>query len=78
MSDRPLDNGPSVSSSAQSATEDLTTAAIDYVESLTVMPIPGVPSREQPWVQARTRLVEAVETYRLALDQQQAERTEDV
>ena len=39
-------------------------AAIAYVESLTAPPLVGVPSREQPWVRARTRLVGAVEAYR--------------
>lgn len=41
-------------------------AAIAYVESLTAAPIVGVPSREQPWMQARARLVAAVDEYRVA------------
>lgn len=44
-------------------------AAIAYVESLTALPLVGVPSRDQPWVQARTRLVAAVEAYRRCIEQ---------
>lgn len=41
-------------------------AAIAVVEAETAPPLVGVPSRDQPWTQARARLVAAVEAYRNA------------
>lgn len=41
-------------------------AAIEAVKSETLPPLIGVPSRDQPWTQARARLTAAVEAYRNA------------
>lgn len=46
--------------------EGVILAAIDVVEAETALPLVGVPSREQPWTQARARLGTAVEAYRNA------------
>jgi hypothetical protein len=49
----------------EGARDAVVEAAIACVEAETAVPLVGVPSREQPWVQARARLAAAVEAYRL-------------
>lgn len=47
------------------AMEPVVAAAIASVEADTKSPLVGVPSRDQPWTQARAKLAAAVETFRL-------------
>jgi hypothetical protein len=44
--------------------EPVVQAAIASVEAETRPPLVGVPSRDQPWTQARAKLAAAVESYR--------------
>lgn len=48
------------------AMQPVVEAAIASVEAETTPPLVGVPSRDQPWTQARAKLGAAVESYRSA------------